>query len=150
MPLDKLDEFKQRLEDYVSRTIRPEQLHPVIKVEQEISLEDITPLFYKIIRRLEPFGPENPRPVFVTRDLINYRYTKRVGQEGKHLRLDLTDRTHAMEGIGFGLGDWAPHIQNGKAVDVCYSLDENTFNTHTTLQMRVQDIKESQSHDPII
>ena len=147
LPLDKLDEFRHRLEDYVSRTIRPEQLQPTIHVEQEIRLEDITKQFYKVIQCLEPFGPDNPRPVFVTRNLINNRYTKRVGKEGTHLHIDLTDTQLAMEGIGFGMGDWATHIQNGNAVDVCYSLEENTFNHHTTLQMRVLDIQFTSTQD---
>ncbi len=144
LPIDRLDEFKQRLEDYVSRTIRPEQMQPTIHIEQEIALTDITPQFYQIIRHLEPFGPDNPRPTFVTRQLINNRYTRRVGK-GEHLHIDLTDTRVAIEGIAFNKGDWAPYLQNGNAVDVCYSLEENTFNHRTTLQMRVQDLKESSS-----
>ena len=141
LPLDKLDEFKNRLEEYVCRTIRPDQLQPTLAVEQEICLSDITPKFLKIIRHLEPFGPDNPRPVFVTRRLINNRFTKRVGKEGNHLHVDLTDRQLALEGIAFGKGDWATYIQNGNPVDVCYTLEENSFNGRKTLQMRVLDIK---------
>ncbi len=144
LPEDKLPEFKERLEAYVSRTILPEQMQPTIYIEQEIALMDITPQFYQIIRHLEPFGPDNPRPTFVTRQLINNRYTRRVGK-GEHLHIDLTDTRVAIEGIAFNKGDWAPYLQNGNAVDVCYSLEENTFNHRTTLQMRVQDLKESSS-----
>ena len=143
MPLEALDEFKRRLEDYVARTIRPEQLQPTVYVEQEICFEDITPQFYKIIKCLEPFGPDNPRPLFVTRHLIDNRKTKRVGNEGTHLHVDLKDRQVAMEGIGFGMGDWAPYIQSGNAVDVCYTLEENTYNGRTTLQMHVKDLQKS-------
>jgi single-stranded-DNA-specific exonuclease len=60
---------------------------------------------------------------------------------GEHLRLDVTDRTAAITGIAFGKGDFALHMQNGNAVDVCYELDENTFNGVTSIQMMVQDIK---------
>ena len=145
MPLQHLEEFKRRLEDYVARTIQPQQLQPTINVEQEISFEDITPQFYNVIKHLEPFGPDNPRPVFVTRRLINNRYTRKIGKDNVHLHLDLTDTRLAMEGIAFNKGDWAPYIQNGNPVDVCYTIEENTYNNRTTLQMRVLDLKETSS-----
>lgn len=141
MHLNDLPEFKARFEKYVAEHIRPDQLSPTIQVEQEIAFTDIDAKFYNILKHLEPFGPGNPRPLFVTRNVINNRYTKRVGKNGEHLRLDLTDRQVAISGIGFGLGEKALDIQNGKAVDVCYELDENTFNNVTSIQMMVQDIQ---------
>jgi len=139
--LKDLPEFKQRFEQYVSEHIREDQLAPTLHVEQELSLTDIDDKFFNILKHLEPFGPDNPRPMFVSRNLINNRYTKRVGKSGEHLRLDLTDRQVAISGIAFGMGEMALDIQNGKAVDVCYELDENTFNNVTSIQMMVQDIQ---------
>lgn len=136
-----LPEFKRRFEQYVREHIRQDQRMPVIEVETEVKLSEITPQLYNVMRCLEPFGPENPRPVFVSRNCRNARMTKRVGQDGKHLKLDLTDGTAAMSGIAFGLGDYALHLQQGGAVDVCYEVEPNTFNGVTTLQMMVSDIK---------
>jgi len=138
---ENLPEFRRRFEEYVATHIKEEQLQPVINVEAEISLNDITPQFFRILQCLEPYGPGNPRPVFVTRNLINYRYTKRVGKMGEHLKLDLTDRTASIAGIAFGKGDFATHFQNGLAADVCYELDENHFNGMSTIQMQALDIK---------
>lgn len=136
-----LPEFKTRFEKYVSEHITEEQKQPLIPIEEEIAFSDIDKTFFALLRHLEPFGPGNPRPVFLTRNVINNRYTKRVGKMGEHLRLDVTDRTAAITGIAFGKGDFALHMQNGNAVDVCYELDENTFNGVTSIQMMVQDIK---------
>ena len=136
-----LPEFKRRFEEYVAAHITEEQKHPMIQVEAEIQYADITDQFFKVLRCLEPFGPSNPRPVFVTRNVINNRYTKRVGKEGEHLRLDVTDRTAAITGIAFGKGDLALYLQNGNAVDICYELDENVFNGVRSIQMMVEDIK---------
>ena len=141
MHIDDLPEFKQRFEAYVAAHIREDQLQPTLLVEAELDLADITPAFYNVIRYLEPFGPGNPRPLFATRNLINHRDTRVVGKTGEHLRLDVTDRAYAITGIAFGRADMAQHIQNGNAVDICYELDENTFNNRTTIQMMVQDIK---------
>ena len=135
-----LPEFKRRFEAYVAEHIQDEQKVPVILIEDELHLEDIDQRFFNVLRHLEPFGPDNPHPKFVTRGLINNRYTRRVGKMGEHLKLDLTDRQVAISGIAFGLGDMAPMIQNGHPVDVCYSLEENTYNGQTGIQMKVEDI----------
>ena len=143
MHIDNLPEFCERFEQYVATHIREDQLQPTLLVEAELELADITPAFYNVIRYLEPFGPGNPRPLFATRNLINHRDTRVVGKTGEHLRLDVTDRAYAITGIAFGRADMAQHIQNGNPVDICYELDENTFNNRTTIQMMVQDIKPS-------
>ena len=141
MHIDNLPAFRERFEQYVATHIREDQLQPTLLVEAELELADITPAFYNVIRYLEPFGPGNPRPLFATRDLINHRDTRVVGKTGEHLRLDVTDRAYAITGIAFGRAEMAQHIQNGNPVDICYELDENTFNNRTTIQMMVQDIK---------
>ena len=140
MHIDNLPAFCERFEHYVATHIREDQLQPTLQIEAELQLGDITKQFYNVLRHLEPFGPGNPRPLFVSRRLINHRDTRAVGKEREHLRLDVTDRINAITGIAFGRADMADYIQNGNAVDICYELNENTFNHYTTIQMMVQDI----------
>jgi single-stranded-DNA-specific exonuclease len=140
MHMADLPEFKRRFEEYVAAHITPEQRVPTLDIETEVELSDMNWKMYKILQCLEPFGPGNERPLFLCRNLINNRNTRAVS-EGKHLHLDLTDRMVAMDGIAFGQGDKANHLQNGKAVDVCFYLDENSYRGRTTLQMNAQDIK---------
>ena len=139
--INDLPEFQERFEAYVAAHIREDQLQPTLQIEAELQLGDITKSFYNVLRHLEPFGPGNPRPLFVSRYLINHRDTRAVGKEREHLRLDVTDRVNAITGIAFGRADIAEYIQNGNAVDICYELNENTFNHYTTIQMMVQDIQ---------
>ncbi len=140
MHIDDLPEFRERFEAYVAAHIQPNQLQPTLDIEAELQLGDITKSFYNVLRHLEPFGPGNPRPLFVSRRLINHRDTRAVGKEREHLRLDVTDRMNAITGIAFGRADMAEYIQNGNAVDICYELNENTFNHYTSIQMMVQDL----------
>ena len=135
-----LPEFKRRFEEYVATHIKPEQQVPTLDIEAEAELSDMNWKMYKILQCLEPFGPGNERPLFLCRNLINNRNTRAVS-EGKHLHLDLTDRIVAMDGIAFGQGDKANHLQNGNAVDVCFYLEENAYRGRVTLQMNAQDIK---------
>ncbi len=165
MHIEDLPKFKQRFDAYVATHILDSQLQPTLDIEAEITLGDITSHFRSVLRHLEPFGPGNPRPLFVSRQLINHRDTRIVGKRGVkdskdskprplHLRLDVTDGTinqdgtvNAITGIAFGRADMAEYIQNGNAVDICYELNENTFNHYTTIQMMVQDIIPSSESD---
>lgn len=143
MHLKDLPEFKQRFEAYVAAHITPEQQVPTLEIEAEVELSDMNWKMYKILQCLEPFGPGNERPLFLCRNLINNRNTRAVS-DGKHLHLDLTDRMVAMDGIAFGLGEMANHLQNGHSVDVCFYLEENSYRGRTTLQMNAQDIKKNE------
>ena len=138
--LKDLPEFQRRFEEYVAAHITPEQQCPTLEVEAEVELSDMNWKMYKILQCLEPFGPGNERPLFLCRDLINNRNTRAVS-DGKHLHLDLTDRIVAMDGIAFGQGDKAEHLQNGNSIDVCFYLEENSYRGRSTLQMNAQDIK---------
>ncbi len=145
-----LPEFKRRFEAYVAEHITPEQQQPVIQIEAEIDLADITQSFFNVLRYLEPFGPGNERPLFLTRGLMNNERTRRVGRDGKgeHLHLDVTDGSRMasghevakIHGIAFGQGEKALHFQNGLSADICYHLEENTFGGVTSIQMMAVDI----------
>ena len=140
MHLKDLPEFQRRFEEYVAAHITPEQQVPTLDIEAEVELSDMNWKMYKILQCLEPFGPGNERPLFLCRHLINNRNTRAVS-DGRHLHLDLTDRVVAMDGIAFGEGDKAEHLQNGRSIDICFYLEENTYRGRSTLQMNAQDIK---------
>ena len=140
MHLKDLPEFQRRFEEYVAAHITPEQQVPTLDIEAEVELSDMNWKMYKILQCLEPFGPGNERPLFLCRHLINNRSTRAVS-DGRHLHLDLTDRIVAMDGIAFGEGDKAEHLQNGRSIDICFYLEENTYRGRSTLQMNAQDIK---------
>ncbi len=141
-----LPAFKERFEAYVAAHITAEQQQPVIQIEAEVALAELEPA-WKVLRHLEPFGPGNERPLFLTRHLCNAHGTKAVGKEKEHLHLDVTDGSlvasnaaAVFAGIAFGQGDKATHFQNGHSADICYHLEENTFNHRTTLQLMAVDI----------
>ena len=141
MKVENYNEFCRRMEEYTSTHILPEQQEPIIEIEAEISFADITDQFFNILRHLEPFGPGNPRPIFLTRGVCNYRYTRRVGKQHEHLKLDLTDKQSVLSGIAFGKAELESDLLNGKNADVCYTLNQNTFNGVTSIQMMAQDIR---------
>lgn len=141
---DQVDAFRDKFESVVAATILPEQLIPEIVIDQEIELPDVTPTFFSIISQMEPFGPENLRPVFLIRELLDTGQSKIVKEE--HIRFSLKDKTarKVLTGIGFGLADRFALLRNGQPIDVVCTLDENNFNNKRTIQLKVIDIRPAQ------
>ena len=140
---DKLGDFKAHFEEYVSQHITEEQKVPVIEYDTEISFSDISRKFFDDLQLFQPFGPENPQPVFVTRGVYNVAATRLVGQESEHLRLEVSDGSinDKLIGIAFNMKDFYAPLYQGKKVDICYTIEENIFRGRSSLQLMVRDIK---------
>lgn len=138
------ENFKKKFEEVVSETIDRKLLTPEISVDAEIDLKDITPKFYRILKQFAPFGPGNMSPVFLTKGLTDTGFGKCVGEEKTHLKCKVKqDKGPAFDVIGFNLGSKLEMIKDHKRFDAVYSLDENTWNGNTTIQLKLKDIRES-------
>ncbi|MFT3675745.1 MAG: single-stranded-DNA-specific exonuclease RecJ [Chitinophagaceae bacterium] len=142
LEMQQVDAFRQKFEEVVSATIDPQLLIPEIGIDAAIDFSDINWTLYRILIQMEPFGPENMRPVFVTRRVTDTGFSKIVKEQ--HLRFSLRQGEVVYNGIGFGMADKYALLQNGQPVDVVYKLDENEWNGSKTLQLRVVDVKASE------
>lgn len=134
--------FRNRFEQVVKDTIDSELLIPEISIDAQIEFGDITPKFYRILKQFEPFGPGNMSPVFVSRNLKDSGYGKAIGSDGTHLKLFVSQGGGAgFAAVGFGLAAKKELACNGNTFDAAYSIDENTWNGETTLQLRLRDIR---------
>ncbi len=135
--------FKARFEEVVSQTCDERLLVPEIRIDTEINLDQITPKFYRILKQFAPFGPGNMRPTFMTKNLVDTGYGKKVGAEETHLKVTVAQhgKESRIGGIGFNLGDKHELITNQKPFMAAYSLDENEWNNEVSLQLRLKDIK---------
>jgi len=141
LELDKVDLFREKFEEVVAATIHPDMLIPEIVIDQEITLRDITPAFYNIICQMEPFGPQNLRPVFLLRNVCDTG-ASRVLKE-THLRVVIRQEHATITGIGFGMAHLYPLLENGKPVDIVFTIDENEWNGEKNLQLRLIDVRAS-------
>lgn len=137
---DKIEAFAQAFETVVAAQIPDELLIPEIKIDAEISFADIKPNFFNIIQQMEPFGPENMRPVFITRNVMDAGYSKLVKEQ--HLRLVAKENNTVLTGIFFRAAHYLPIVQQG-AFDIVYTIDENEWNGSISLQLKVLDIRPS-------
>jgi single-stranded-DNA-specific exonuclease len=138
---NQIDAFRTKFEEVVSSTINPEYLIPEIVIDAEISLSDIKYSFFDILNQMEPFGPENLRPVFIVRNVTDTGYSK-IAKE-KHIRFSVKQNNTTITGIGFGMADKFPLLQSGQPVDIVFKIGENEWNGEKSLQLRVIDIRSS-------
>lgn len=143
MALNSVEAFSDKFEDIVSSSIPPELLVPEIIIDAEISFKKITSSFYNIIGQMEPYGPENMRPVFVTRRVSDTSWSRIVKE--LHIRFVLRHEGIKLTGIGFNMAEKFPIVSSGKPFDIVYTLDENEWNGDTTLQLKVMDIRLSEN-----
>ena len=142
LEIDKIDAFRNKFEEIVSATIHPELLIPEIVIDSEISFKEIQWPFYNILQQMEPFGPENLRPVFVVKKVWNTGYSKIVKEE--HIKFSLKQNNTVFTGIGFKMADKFHLLQMNKPLDVVFKIDENEWNDSKTLQLRVIDLRLSE------
>lgn len=140
MELNSVDAFRLKFEEVVSSTIDPKLLIPEIIIDAEISFREIVPSFFNIINQMEPFGPQNLCPVFVTRHVSNTGFSRIVKED--HIRFVVKENNVTLTGIGFGMAKKFDLL--ARPVDIVYKIDENEWNGQKNLQLRVIDFRLSE------
>lgn len=135
--------FSDAFERVVSETISDELLVPEIIIDAALQFSEISPKFYQILEQMEPIGPENMRPVFITKNVMDTGYSKIV--KDAHIRFVLKQNQIRLTGIGFNLSEKFHLLQLNQPIDIVYTLDENEYNGNTSLQLKVIDIRLSEN-----
>lgn len=138
---DQLESFKGRFQEITGEMLSEADFKPELKIDTELPFSEINPRFWKLLKQFEPFGPNNLKPVFVSRNVKVAGRLSIVGQG--HLKLKMRQNgTGALDAIGFNLKKFADPLRNAGSdpIDVAYTLEENTWNNKTSLQIRIKDI----------
>jgi single-stranded-DNA-specific exonuclease len=143
LDIEKVDAFREKFEQVVASTITDELLIPEIIIDAEISLKDITPSFFNIISQMEPYGPENMRPIFISRGVVDSGWSKIVKEQ--HIRFSVKQDNTTITGIGFGMAEKFSILADKKPVDIVYTLDTNEWNGVNSLQLRMIDFKPAEN-----
>ena len=137
----KLKLFRSEFEKVASKNISEKQKIKTLIYDLEISLSDLNFKFFKIIEQMEPFGPNNLKPIFCSRNCVTTSQTRTVGNDNKHLQLFIKSKNKIYKGIAFGRGDLLNKINESKGFDILYSVEKNTWNGNTELQLIIMDLK---------
>lgn len=142
LKVENVPEFKRRFEEYVQENILHEQTLPNIDIDAVIDFQDITHKFYSDLKRFQPFGPDNTKPIFCTEKVYDYGTSKVVGREQGHIKLELVDGNSSkiMNGIAFGQSSQALYIKSKQSFDIVYTLEDNTHK-RGEIQLQIEDIK---------
>lgn len=142
LPVEHIDEFTQRFEQYVADHILEEQTEASLDIDAILDFKDITFRFYQQLRKFAPFGPSNLKPIFCTKRVYDYGTSKVVGRGQEHIKLELVDNksNNVMNGIAFGQSSQARYIKTKRAFDICYTIEENTHK-RGEVQLQIDDIR---------
>jgi single-stranded-DNA-specific exonuclease len=136
---DKLPDFIDSFEKIVAETIHEDLLTPEIVIDAELSFKEINFAFFNILEQMEPFGPNNMRPVFITRNVRDTGYSKILKEQ--HIRFVLQQHDKIFTGIGFNMAGKFCLLQTNDPLDIVYTLDLNEWNGEKMIQLKIIDLR---------
>ncbi len=148
MKEENIKEFTRRFEEYVSTHILPNQLEPHLDIDAEIEFADITPELVSMLKRFNPYGPSNQKPVFCSKNVFDFGTSKLVGKNLEHIKLELEDdsTSHVINAIAFNMAQYFEHIHSHKPIDICYTIEQTKHgNNIDTIQLMIRDIRPSEA-----
>ena len=134
--------FKAAFEAQVAQTLTATQKAQTLDVDVALPFTAITPKLLRILKQMEPFGPENRSPVFYTDGVVDSGYAKLVGQDKSHIKARFVQGASSpIDAIGFGLGKKMNLLKKGTPLRIAYALEENVWQGNVSVQLRLKDIE---------
>ncbi len=134
--------FKAAFETQVAQTITAAQKEQSLDIDFALPFAFITPKLLRILKQMEPFGPENRSPVFYTEGVVDSGYAKLVGQDKSHLKARFVQESSSpIDAIGFGLGEKMDLLKKGMPLRIAYAIEENVWQGNVSIQLRLKDIE---------
>lgn len=134
--------FKAAFEAQVAQTITAAQKEQSLDIDVVLPFASITPKLLRILKQMEPFGPENRSPVFYTEGVVDSGYAKLVGQDKSHLKARFVQGSSSpIDAIGFGLGEKMELLKKGTPLRIAYAVEETVWQGNVSVQLRLKDIK---------
>ncbi len=133
--------FQQRFEEVVATTITNEMLTPSIEIDLSIHFDIITTKFISILKQMAPFGPDNQRPVFETKNV--YVMNSLSSFKDRHLRFLAGQKDHDafFNVVGFDQIEHYDRLLGGAHFNMAYTIEESSYNGNTSVQLRIKDLK---------
>ena len=145
LKIENIPEFRRRFQKYVSEHILPEQTEATLDINAVIDFKDVTKKLHNDLKKFAPYGPDNPKPLFCTRNVYDYGTSKVVGRQQEHIKLELVDSksSNVLNGIAFGQSDSARYIKSKRSFDIVYTIEDNIYK-RSEVQLQIEDIKPSE------
>lgn len=140
---ENLDKFKQRLEDFADENMIEEQMTQTLDIDMALRLSEIDSKLLYDIKKMNPFGPENHKPVFCSFKVRDAGNSRLVGKELEHIKLELIDDSTdiLVHAIAFNKSSFFDQLKAGSTFDICYTIEENNYNNNIHIQLLIKDMK---------
>jgi single-stranded-DNA-specific exonuclease len=139
---ERIAELRRRLNEHAAANLSAEDLQPAVLIDAELPAAALDLALAEELRSLEPFGAGNPRPVFMTRKL-RLLSEPRVMKD-KHFKLRLAGAdSRPLEAVWWnGVEELEGQtLAPGARIELAYTLEPNTWQGVTRLQLSVKDLK---------
>jgi len=136
-----VDKFTKMMNDAAKAVLKTEHLIPSIDIDAEVKLSDINETLLSEIDSLEPFGAENMRPLFCSKNL-----EVKDGAcvlKANTLKFWVSDGSFTCCAIGYRMKEYLSLVQPGVNVDIVYAPRLDTWQGQSQITLEVKDIKVS-------
>lgn len=138
IPVENLEVFKERINKLISDEIDYKTFIPIKTYDIEIDLCNTEISLAEELEKFSPTGFGNPSPLFLTNNL-RIDSARKVGVDGKHLKLTINNGKSSRDAIAFNYGDYYDNIP--EFMDCIYSVNQNTFNGKTYVSLDIKAIR---------
>lgn len=138
---DNLLSFTKQFNQVVAENLSEEFRSPEIEIDADLQFSEITDAFLNILNQFAPHGPENMKPVFRSKGVMNYQHYSRILKE-KHIRFVVYQSdSKTINGIGFNLAHKFDVVEQGKEFEILYHIEENEWQGNKNIQLKVLDLR---------
>lgn len=143
----KLDEFRRRINEYAKEKLTDDLVCPPIEIDSEISAENITLRQAKELLLLEPFGLQNPVPLFLLKNAKIIEAAPLAGGKHVKLRLKTKNSDKILGAVYFGMQYNELPFKNGDVCDLAFTLEVNEYRGLCEPKMFVRYIRPAESEE---
>lgn len=137
---DKIEKFEKEINKASDKLLTDEVLQRKLKIDLEISFDQINWSLVEKLVEFEPSGLGNPSPSFCSRE-VEVIDARTVGSDGKHLKLKLKQGNSFFNAIAFGFGELFTKITPDTKIDIAYAVEIHTWNGSREIQLKIKDIR---------
>lgn len=137
LPLNRVEELRQRLIQIATTELTGVDLRPEIQIDAELPLQSLPRDIYRWISRLEPFGMGNPEPVFLSRG-VKIADCRLIGTKSEHLKFKLRSGNAIWHAVAFNSGHLIHELTPD--IDIVYTVEIDHWNGNDTLRLNIIDI----------
>lgn len=138
-----IEAFREMIEQDGKNKLSQEQLQPIIRIDAETNISDLTLNLLEELHQLEPFGSANPNPLFATRKVNLIGTPKIIGKKKNHLKFKVVQHGVVTNVIAFNFADRLQELINYESIDIAYYPYLQEWNGQSSIDLQLKDFRQA-------